>query len=87
MNMPCAQCQELERRLLQANIDFVNANSELLDIARRPYDSATDEQRYVEVTSKLTAARKSVETVQREFVEHKMQDHREPTRRVAGKAF
>jgi hypothetical protein len=83
--MPCPQCAELEQRLLQANIDYVNANSELLDVARRPYDTTTDEQRYADITSKLASARVAVESVQREFVEHKIAMHSDQVQRVAAK--
>jgi hypothetical protein len=75
--MNCPECERLKVAVLEANLDHIDANSELLRLTSRTTISDRDAEEYTAITARLTETRRKVDSVHHEFVRHKIKVHGE----------
>jgi hypothetical protein len=63
-------CEQLKERLLQTNLDYINADSEMQQFARRSTVTEHDGHTYRLLINRLQTARMAYELVHRDMVNH-----------------
>ena len=75
--MICLECERLKSAVLDANLDYINANSELMRLTIRSTIHDDDAEEYKAITARLSEARRRAEEVHHQFVRHKIATHGE----------
>jgi hypothetical protein len=75
--MTCPECERLKNDVLDANLDYINANSELMRLTSRATIHDDDAEEYKAITARLAETRKRAESIHHQFVRHKISAHGE----------
>lgn len=70
--MDCPVCERLKHRLLQANLDHMNADSEMEHFARRSTIGEPDADTYQMLLDRLQNTKVACASVQREMADHEL---------------
>jgi hypothetical protein len=70
--MDCEVCEGLKERLLQTNLDYINADSEMQHFARRSTMTEHDGHTYRLLIERLHTTRMAYDMVHREIVDHQL---------------
>lgn len=73
--MRCEECERLQSLVLDVNLEYINADSELMYFANRTTISADDGDRYKELIERVAKARAAYDDLHRRFVDHKLKEH------------
>jgi hypothetical protein len=81
--MVCPQCERLQQQLLKANLEYINADSDMQHFSRRSKISDYDGHTYRLLIDRLHQSRGAYEELHREMVEHELEHRNEPTSVIA----
>jgi hypothetical protein len=70
--MDCVDCERMKDRLLEANLKYINADTEMQKFSRRSIVTEHDGHTYRLLIERLHEARVAYESVHRQMVTHQL---------------